>query len=73
MLSVRVAAALARTLPRRAGFVSMPLFLLFIWGPPMPETVLLILMERSCGVSALRAAAFAPEDTGPFTGGIKQS
>lgn len=73
MLSVRVAAALARTLPRRAGFVSMPLFLLLIWSPPLFQNADLILVKRSCGVSALHAAVFAPEDTGPFTGGVNHS
>lgn len=68
MLSVRVAAALARTLPRRAGFVSIPPFFLFVRSRPLSQNAYLILVKRSCGGSALHAAVFAPEDTGPFTG-----
>lgn len=73
MLSVRVAAALARTLPRRAGFVSVPLLFLFIWSPPLSQNADFILVKRSRGVSALHAAVFAPEDTGPFKGGVNDS
>lgn len=67
MLSVRVAAALARTLPRRAAFVSSSN--LVVYGfcrhvAPIYD------VARMIGEAVLQflAHVFGPEDTGPFTG-----
>lgn len=68
MLTVRVAAALARTLPRRAGFVSI--FKLFLFGFFVDFSLKnpdFIQIKRHGAAVLCNAYVYAPEDTGPFT------